>query len=248
MRAVCVLFRSGLCAVCFLLLAASHNVQAQELDSKAFDKAMDQYLANDDNVEKVVNAMKRFMEQAPQREVEKQFKNPVKIDIGKSPVKGNPKAPVAIVVFSEFQCPFCMRVEPTLKEVATTYGDKVKFVWKNYPLPMHNMARPAAQAAWAAQQQGKFWEFHDEVFAKAGRFTNEDLEAIAQKLGLNIDRFKKDMASPEAAKAIDEDMKVAESLGVQGTPGFFINGVSLRGAQPLENFKSIIDRWLKDVK
>ena len=253
------------CAVvsCF---CAFGSAQAQDINSAAFEKAMGAYLSKDENVEKVGDSLQRYFmkkreeqmkqmeeerkkaEQEEGKQMEEQFKNPVQIDVGSSPVKGSANAKITIFIFSEFSCPFCKRVEDTLNAIEKEYGEQVRFVFKHVPLPMHPDARPAALASWAALQQGKFWQFHDELFTDQSKRGEDTYLEIAKKIGLNVEKFKTDMKSDAAAKAIDEDMALADKLQVRGTPGFFINGVQLRGAQPLPEFKKIIDRWLSMKK
>lgn len=166
------------------------------------------------------------------------------VPVGNSPVKGNPNAPVTIVMFSEFQCPFCARVEGTLRELEGKYGDSIRIVWKNNPLPFHDRAEEAARAANAAGAQGKFWEMHDKIFANQGALSFEDLFQYASELGLDMYRFETDMFEPSAAAAIKEDQALAVRLAARGTPHFFINGYRLRGAQPTTKFVELIDREL----
>jgi protein-disulfide isomerase len=120
----------------------------------------------------------------------------------------------------------------------------VQVVWKNLPLPMHPNAKPAAAAAEAAHKQGKFWEMHDLIFANQRELSGEKYDEFAKKIGLDIDRFKKDLVSADVKKRLSEDGKEAQSLGVTGTPCFFINGRFMKGAQPFEKFKAIIDEEL----
>ena len=178
-------------------------------------------------------------------ELESQFKNPVKIDAGNSPSKGPKDAKVTIVEFSDFQCPFCSRGMATMEEVMKAYPNDVRLVFKNLPLPMHPQAEPAAKAALAAGKQGKFWEFHDTLFKNQQKLSDEFFLSEAKNLGLDIDKFKADMASAEIAQQIEADKKIAASQNINGTPGFFVNGVAVRGAYPTAHFKTIIDRWLK---
>ena len=162
-------------------------------------------------------------------------------------IKGNVNdALVTIVEFSEFQCPFCKRGDATLSEVVKEYGDKVRVVFKHLPLPFHNKAEPAAQAVLAAKRQGKFWEYHDALFAKQSELaTNQEIfVSIANDLGLNVSKFEKDMKDPAIAKQISDDSSLAGRIGARGTPNFFINGIQLVGAQPLPKFKEIIDTQL----
>ena len=157
------------------------------------------------------------------------------------PSKGPKDALVTIVEFSEFQCPFCARVLPTTKEIVDTYGDKVRFVWRNNPLPFHPNAGPAAAVAMEANAQGKFWEVHDVLFANQKALGREQLEEYAQKAGLDMAGVKKAIDEGTHKKAIDADQALAAQVGARGTPYFFVNGRTLRGAQPIAAFKKIID-------
>lgn len=176
--------------------------------------------------------------------LEEKIKNPKKIDLGDSPSKGYKSAKVTIVAFSDFQCPFCTKVNPTMDSLMKKYAGKVKLVFKNLPLPMHPDAKLAAQAGLAANKQGKFWEMHDKMFANQTKLKKEDLVAYATELGLNVAKFTKDMEDTKTAAAVEKDMQQAQSLGANGTPTFFINGVELVGAQPEEAFSQIIDKLL----
>ncbi|MHB1845233.1 MAG: DsbA family protein, partial [Deltaproteobacteria bacterium] len=168
------------------------------------------------------------------------------VEVGNSPARGAPRAPVTIVEFSDFQCPFCSRVEPTLTQIEKDYGDKVKVVWKNQPLPFHPNAMPAAKAAMAAREQGKFWEMHDLLFQNQRDLSDANYDKWAQQLGLDMSKFKADASSQKVADEIQADMKEGASLGANGTPNFFINGHQLVGAQPVEQFKAVIDEELKN--
>jgi protein-disulfide isomerase len=167
------------------------------------------------------------------------------VDIAGAPVRGSPKAPVTIVMFSDFQCPFCGRAEPTVKQLEDEYKDKVKVVWKNQPLPFHPNAMPAAKAAMAAYKQGKFWEMHDKLFSNQQALGETVYAQYAKELGLDMAKFNADMSSPDIAAGIQKDMQQGSSLGANGTPTFFINGRELVGAQPADQFKQIIDDELK---
>lgn len=120
----------------------------------------------------------------------------------------------------------------------------MRFVWKHLPLPIHKNAVPAAYAAEAARKQGKFWEYHDRLFANQSKLDPPFLKQYAQELNLDVARFERDMADPEIKKLVDADMAEARRLGVTGTPGFFINGRFLRGAAPFETFAKSIDEEL----
>src|SRR5215470_3134239 len=168
----------------------------------------------------------------------------VQVSVGSTPPKGNPKAPVTIIEFSDYQCPFCKRVEPTVQEVLKTYGpDKVRFVYRNFPLPMHEAARPAAEAAACAADQGKFWEYHEKLMA-ATDLTPANLKTMAGQVGIDEKKFEECVTAQKFKDAVDKDIQAGEEAGVSGTPAFFINGRMIDGAQPLEKFKEIIDEEL----
>jgi protein-disulfide isomerase len=158
-----------------------------------------------------------------------------------SPIRGVASAPVTIAEFSDFQCPFCSRVGPTLERVMQVYGDKVRIVWKNNPLAMHKDAPLAHLAAAAAAEQGKFWQYHDKLFANQQRLKRNDLIQYASDLGLDTARFTQVMDSDTYKGKISADANEAASLGVTGTPAFFVNGRFLSGAQPFEKFAALIN-------
>jgi len=160
------------------------------------------------------------------------------------PSLGASDAPVAIVEFSDFQCPFCKRVEPALKEIREKYGDKVRLVYMDFPLPMHSHALDAAKAGRCAAEQGKFWPYHDAMFADQSRESPEDLKATAKNLGLDTARFNACFDQAKYEAAVRADVEQGKQLGIDGTPAFFINGRMLVGAQPVENFKQMIDEEL----
>lgn len=167
-----------------------------------------------------------------------------KFGIANSPYKGNADALVTIVVFSEFQCPFCARVNPTLQQILDTFKDDVRIVFKNLPLDFHDRAEPAARAALAAGEQGKFWEFHDLAFQNQRSLTDENFTAWATQLGLDVAKFQADYASDAIKQRVAADAAIASALGVRGTPNFFINGKNVRGAQPFPAFESVIKEEL----
>src|SRR5262249_55314974 len=169
-----------------------------------------------------------------------------KVPVGKGPVRGDKAAKVTIIEYSDYQCPFCSRVEPTLKQIEDTYhGKGVRVVWKDNPLPFHPNAMPAAEAARAAEEQGKFWEMHDKLFANQQTLDRATYEKHAQELGLNMNKSKAALDGHKFQKEIQADMAEAANFGARGTPSFFINGRPLRGAQPFDSFKNMIDDELK---
>ena len=167
------------------------------------------------------------------------------MDAGNSPSKGPKNAPVQIVEFSDFECPFCGRVVPTLKQIMDAYPGKVRIAFKQFPLPFHKNAPGASEAALAAHAQGKFWEMHDKLFQDPKSLTRETFEKYAQELGLNMNKFKADLDSKKFEAAVKADFAYGQSVGRFGTPTFFINGRKVSGAMPFDNFKQIIDEELK---
>lgn len=157
------------------------------------------------------------------------------------PVLGPPTAPVEIVEFSDFQCPFCSRVGPTLKQIQQTYGERVRLVFRDLPLPNHAQAFKAAEAAQCAHDQGKFWEYHDVLFANQSALAPEQLKGHAATLGLDTAVFAACLDEGRHAERVRQDMAEAERLGINGTPAFFINGRFLSGALPFESFRAVID-------
>ena len=160
--------------------------------------------------------------------------------------KGSPQALVTIVEWSDFQCPFCQRVNPTMDQIMKEYGDKVRIAFKHNPLPMHNRAMAGAIAAEAAGKQGadKFWKMHDLLFANGKELTDENFVKWAGEIGLDVEKFKADMKDPALEKKAKEQQAQGAKLGARGTPAFFVNGRFLSGAQPFEAFKKLIDEEL----
>jgi protein-disulfide isomerase len=160
------------------------------------------------------------------------------------PSRGGEKAPVTIIEFSDYQCPFCKRAEDTVNEVLKIYGDKVRLVYRDFPLDMHPRAKPASLAAACAGAQGKFWEYHAKLFENQSALGEADLKKYAQELGLDTAKFDKCLGDKEFAKKVEEDIEAGSKVGVTGTPAFFINGRMLSGAQPVDKFKEVIDEEL----
>ncbi len=160
-------------------------------------------------------------------------------------VRGNANAPVTIVEFSDFQCPFCRSVQTTLRNVLAKYKGRAKLAYRDFPLrEIHPQAQTAAEAARCAGDQGKFWEFHDALFADQSKLKEADLGAHAHALGLDEKSFQACLASGKYKPKVDADIQEAIKAGVGGTPAFFINGVFLNGAQPQAEFDKIIDNQL----
>jgi protein-disulfide isomerase len=162
-----------------------------------------------------------------------------------APVRGAAQAPVTIVEFSDFQCPFCKQAHPTLAQVLERYPGKVRLFYRDFPLDgLHPQARRAAEAARCAHDQGKFWEFHDLLFTNSPQAGDSDLRRYATQTGLDVTQFEGCLASGVHKGAVQRDIDEGTRLGVTGTPAFFVNGRPLSGAQPLETFARIIDEEL----
>jgi protein-disulfide isomerase len=162
------------------------------------------------------------------------------------PAWGKPDAPVTIVEISDFECPFCSRVNPTMDKVKKEYGaDKVRIVWKHNPLPFHKNARPAHEAGAVVQSLGgDFWKFHDLAFANQKDLSLPNLEKWAVESGVDAQKFKAAMDAKKGAAKVDKDLALSKQIGARGTPHFRINGKALSGAQPYEKFKEAIDEQL----
>ena len=170
-----------------------------------------------------------------------------KLRIGKAPVRGPRDAPVTIVEFSDFQCPYCAKLDPVLKQVLAKYPREVKLVFKFFPLPFHKMAMPASKAALAAGKQKKFWEYHDELLKNYNQLSEQKLVEIAEKIGLDMKRFTRDRQDPRWVNFIRDDMREASGSQVRGTPTVFINGRRLRNRTPAA-FDQAIQRELRQGK
>ncbi|MFP2910294.1 DsbA family protein [Pyxidicoccus sp. 3LFB2] len=167
-----------------------------------------------------------------------------KVPLEGSLAAGPEDALVTVVEFSDYECPFCSRAHATVKQLQQKYGKKVRVVMKHHPLPNHPRARPAALAALAAGEQGKFWEMHDVLFSNARAMQDADLERYARELGLDVDRWKKDLTDSRLAERIRKDEALAAKVGATGTPAFYVNGRFINGAVPLEVFTTVVDEEL----
>jgi predicted DsbA family dithiol-disulfide isomerase len=163
------------------------------------------------------------------------------------PSRGPANAPITIVEFSDFECPFCRRAGPVVTELLQKYPEQVRVVYRHLPLEsIHSRARPAALASACAEDQGRFWEFHDAVFA-SDALADADLRAHAEATGLDLARYDTCLAQGTHEARIDADIAAAREVGISGTPAFLVNGVLLTGAQPIEAFERVIDRELARV-
>jgi len=166
------------------------------------------------------------------------------IPVGQSPVLGKADAPITIVEFSDFQCPYCSRIAPYLDTLMKKHPDKIRMIYKNFPLSFHTLSPAAAASAMAAQAQGKFWEYRFAIATHFKDLGDTTFISVAKQVGLNVEKFKKDMALDAAKQArIDEDLKLGQQVGVQGTPNFYVNGKRMNQFSP-----QLIEDMIKDLK
>lgn len=172
----------------------------------------------------------------------------VAVDAPSDLARGKADAPITIVEFSDFECPYCRRAQATLQAVEKEYGDKIRFVFRHYPLPFHAQAPKASEAAQCAADQNKFWPFHDALFIEGAGLEPAALKKLAGTLELNQATFDGCLDSGRHAERVAKDSAEGQKLGITGTPTFFVNGVRLVGAVPLANFQKVIDAELKAKK
>ncbi|MFP4389963.1 MAG: thioredoxin domain-containing protein [Desulfococcaceae bacterium] len=169
------------------------------------------------------------------------------IDTAGSPFKGPADAPVEIVVFSEFECPYCAQLSPLLDDMAAAFPETVRVVYKHFPLRRREMSRQPAMAAYAAQQQGKFWEYHHRLYENFNELTPEFLVETARTLELDMEKFEADRTSPQAMAAVQKDIADAREAGVRAVPAVFVNGRSLR-SRSIEAFQELVEKALAEAR
>ncbi|NOZ86272.1 MAG: thioredoxin domain-containing protein [Deltaproteobacteria bacterium] len=194
------------------------------------------------------NALKRAKPRRSRRIPREDPDAVYKIKLGDSPYRGIKDALVTLVVFDDFQCPYCRRLEPTLVKLLSKYKKELKVVWKDNPLPFHKRALAATRAAHAAAVQGKFWQYHDKLFANQQHLEDQDLEKYAKEVGLNVARWKKDYQSGRFDRGIRRDAAFARKIGALGTPNSYINGHKLVGAQPYSRFEQLVEREIRKAR
>ncbi len=166
----------------------------------------------------------------------------VDVAIAGAPMRGSPDAPVTIVEFSDFECPFCKQASATMAAVMAKYPGKVRFVYRDFPLEtIHPLARGAALAGRCAREGGKFWEYHDVLFAQSPKLAPDDLKRYAAQVGLDAGKFDACLANRANETALQKDIDEGNALGITGTPVFYINGRTVRGAQRIDAFSRVID-------
>lgn len=221
-----------------------------EILANAIEKHPDVFM---ESIQKAArDAQMKARENAAKQEqarVDEEMKNPLQPAIDESRgFMGSKSAPITIVEYTDFECPFCGRGYVTLEQVRKAYGDKVRVMIKNLPLPMHPLAQPAAKRFEALRLQSpeKAFAFYHEIFSNQSKLSGGEnyLDSVVKKVGADLAKVKKDMNTDSVKSKIDADMAEAEKFAISGTPGFIIDGVSVRGAYPFETFKGIIDKKL----
>lgn len=230
-----------------LFSMGTRDVQASNIDEARVNELVERYI--DKNIGEIHTKLIKYIEDQQngdqQQATADAFENPLPNLIRDwNPVRGADDAAITIVDYSEFQCPFCGRSRGTLDELAKRYEGKIRIVYKNFPLDFHPEAVPAAKAAYAANNQGKFWEYHDVLFANQQNLSDDLYVKTARDLGLDIEKFNADRNSAAAEEAVKQDAADGAEVGVRGTPFFLINGVPLSGAQPVAAFEAIIQQHL----
>jgi protein-disulfide isomerase len=166
------------------------------------------------------------------------------VPLGDDPAWGPPTAPVTLIEFADFECPVCKESLPVLRQLRELYPDKVRFIYRDFPLASHPQAQPAAEAAHCAHEQGQFWAYHDALFAHAPDLKSSDYVPLAEQLHLNRAEFESCLGSNRPKAAVGKDLADAQKLGLSGTPTYFINGHYLSGFQTLDALRQQIDREL----
>jgi protein-disulfide isomerase len=169
------------------------------------------------------------------------------LTVDASMIRGAAAAPVTILEFSDYQCPFCKRAQPVLERLLAEFPGKVRIVFKDYPLDFHEGARPAAEAARCAGAAGRYWDYHDLLFLAQPAFSRDDLITYAHRVGLDRTAFSLCLDARRFGPAVEADVAEGRALGVSGTPTFFVNGRRLVGAHPIETFREAVDDALADA-
>jgi len=166
-----------------------------------------------------------------------------KIDVADAPMTGNPSAKITLIEFADYECPHCKRFQPVLHQILDEFRNDVKLYFKNYPLPQHNNARLAAEAAVAAQKQGKFWQFQDKLWEKSDDLTPAEIEKAAKEVGLDVSKFRQDLASEAVKARVQKDRADGTAAGIQATPTLYINGREYTDGRDSDSLRE----WIKDA-
>jgi protein-disulfide isomerase len=207
------------------------------------------YIKRQMSVQRATEGLRAFIDQAKTK-ADLRYAIPVPelprfdVDAGENPETGPKDAKVTIIEFSDFECPYCSRASKLLARVNELYPNKIRLVFRDFPLSQHTKARPAAAAAHCANEQGKFWAYHDILFATAPALAESDLKKAAATVGLDAKAFDTCLASDRPEKAIKADEDAGKKLALDGTPGLFLNGMKLMGVLPLPLMQALVDKEL----
>jgi len=226
-----------------------YEMYKKKFQNKPLSEVKKDLVAQIKNTKKSTAYNKFIASLKKEAKVEILIKRPrIQVDVADAPSKGNPKAPIQIIEFSEFQCPFCKKARPVVQQIMDTYKDKVFYAFRDFPLSFHKQARKASVAAHCAGEQGKYWEYNTLLFENQGEQDPDNLKKFAKDMGLNDKKFASCLESDKYEKLIDRNIADGSKAGVSGTPAYFINGIFVSGAQPFEKFKDIIDEELENAQ
>lgn len=244
------LARTGLLALFMALFIGSMPAQAASRISPQLEEQVLQIILNHpevilESVQAYQQRQQEQLQQAQQKFLQQLKANPQEV-IGESPTTGAAESKIVLIEFSDFQCPYCAEAHKTLKQLMATHQDEVTLVYKHFPLtPVHPEAMSAAKAAWAASQQGKFWEYQDALFTQQDKLGEALYVATAKTLNLDLEQFNRDRISKVASAAIQKDIQLAQSVGITGTPFFVMNGETFSGAVELSDIENRLARVSK---
>jgi protein-disulfide isomerase len=230
-------------AITLLLLGQSARAEILDslIDGVFEKKVIEVIMKNPEVIEKTMqNYVEKKRKQQEAEQLAESIKNKVIVSHGESPSLGNKNAKYQLVVFTDFECPYCKKGDDTVQALKAKYGNDLLIVQKNYPLAFHKNAIPAAKAALAAHQQGKFFEYSKLLFQNQKDLGSELYNKTAKDLKLDLNKFNKDMESDKVNKLLAADLEAANKAGVNSTPNFILNGVVIAGAYPIEYFEKII--------
>ena len=243
-----------LAVVCIALINRWLPAEAggSEINPQLRDQVLQIIRENPEAILETVQAYQKKQQEAQQKAQQsflQQIKANPKTVIGTSPTKGAKNGKVLLIEFSDFQCPYCAKANDKSKDFLAIHGDTVTLTYKHLPLTsIHAEALPAAKAAWAAGQQGKFWQFHDALFVNQKQLGETLYQSTAKSLGLDLAKFDRDRTSSAATTAINQDLQLAEKLGVEGTPFFVMNGEPLPGAVQLADLEAALAQTNRSLK
>ncbi|MGF1494337.1 MAG: DsbA family protein [Microcoleaceae cyanobacterium] len=228
--------------LCIVLVSCSQSTSSADFEQKVIQVIRENPEVVLESVQVYQQQQQDTLNQARETFLQQMRENPAAI-IGDSPTQGAADQQIVLVEFSDFQCPFCSRAHETIQQFMGKHQDTVTLVYKHFPLAeIHPEAIPAARASWAAQQQGKFWEYQDALFKQQDQLGEDLYVSIAEKLELELDKFNADRQGEAANRAVEQDTQLARGLGIRGTPFFVMNGETFSGAVELSQMEDVLKR------